>query len=95
MVHDSLLTYVGLIDGVYKLANEGNARIYWQDHQIPSVGLRPLTVYGVGREVGMTSSPTKAIKAMLSGASYSVPFNGPTSWNYIEDIADIFIRYHP
>ena len=39
--------------GVFKLCNEGNARLYWQEHGLPSVGLRPLTVYGVGREVGM------------------------------------------
>ena len=30
--------------GVFKLCNEGNARIYFQDHGIASVGLRPLTV---------------------------------------------------
>ena len=33
----------------------------------PSVGLRPMTVYGVGRDQGMTSSPTKAIAAALLG----------------------------
>ncbi|MEE2887689.1 MAG: NAD-dependent epimerase/dehydratase, partial [Planctomycetota bacterium] len=33
--------------GVYKCANEGNARIYFQDEGLTSVGLRPLTVYGV------------------------------------------------
>src|SRR4051812_36392437 len=27
--------------GVYKVANEGTARIYWQDWQVGSVGLRP------------------------------------------------------
>ena len=37
--------------GVYKLANEGTARLYWQDYGIRSVCLRPHTVYGVGREL--------------------------------------------
>ena len=46
--------------GVYKQANEGNARIYWQDDGLASIGLRPTTVYGVGRDQGMTSGPTKA-----------------------------------
>ena len=41
--------------GVYKRANEGTARIFWQDNNMPSVGLRPLTVYGVGRDQGLTS----------------------------------------
>src|SRR5438034_9365753 len=33
--------------GVYKRANEGNARVYALDDGIASVGLRPMTVYGV------------------------------------------------
>ena len=35
--------------GVYKAANEGTAKIYWQDHQISSIVLRPYTVYGVAQ----------------------------------------------
>ena len=53
--------------GVYKQANEGNARVYWLDDGVPSVGLRPMTVYGVGRDQGMTSGPTKAIVAAVLG----------------------------
>ncbi len=53
--------------GVYKQANEGNARVYWLDDGVPSIGLRPMTVYGVGRDQGMTSGPTKAIVAAVLG----------------------------
>ncbi len=77
--------------GTFKLANEGNARTYWTLHGIPSVALRPLTVYGVGREVGLTSSPTKAAKAVVLGHPYEIGFSGSTCFNYVEDIADIFI----
>ncbi|MEC9032485.1 MAG: NAD(P)-dependent oxidoreductase [Planctomycetota bacterium] len=77
--------------GVFKLCNEGNARLYWEEHGLPSVGLRPLTVYGVGREVGITSGPTKAIRAALLGEEFTVPFSGVTGFNYIQDIADDFI----
>src|SRR4030095_16051568 len=35
--------------GVFKRTNEGSARIYFLDHGVFSVGLRPLTVYGVNR----------------------------------------------
>ena len=45
------------IYGVYKIANEGTARMYWQESQVASVGLRPLIVYGGGRDQGVTSSP--------------------------------------
>ena len=77
--------------GVFKLCNEGNARLYWEEHGVPSVGLRPLTVYGVGREVGITSGPTKAIRAAVLGKEYTVPFSGVTGFNYVQDIADDFI----
>jgi len=36
--------------GVYKQANEGSARVYWRDDQIASIGFRPYTVYGPGRD---------------------------------------------
>ncbi len=49
--------------GVYKQANEGTARIYWQDDDMSSIGLRPYTVYGPGRDQGLTSAPTKAMLA--------------------------------
>src|SRR5262249_46942889 len=38
--------------GVFKCCNEGNARIYYQEHGLSSIGLRPWTVYGVGRDFG-------------------------------------------
>lgn len=77
--------------GVYKLANEGNAQVYWLDDKIPSVGLRPLTVYGVGRDQGMTSGPTKAIAAAVLGVPFTVPFGGPTLFQYAEDVARALI----
>lgn len=77
--------------GVFKTANEGNARVYWLDHRLPSVGLRPLSVYGVGREVGITSGPTKAIRAAVLGGEFVIPFTGTTGFNYAADIAADFI----
>lgn len=77
--------------GVYKQANEGTARIYWQDNQISSVGLRPYTVYGVGRDQGMTSSPTKAMFAAAVGQPYHISFGGRGIFQYAEDVANAFI----
>jgi nucleoside-diphosphate-sugar epimerase len=73
--------------GVYKQANEGNARIYWLDSGLSSIGVRPMTVYGVGRDQGMTSGPTKAIVAAVLGQPYRVPFSGPTLYQYAPDVA--------
>ncbi len=77
--------------GVYKQANEGNARIYWLDTGLSSVGVRPMTVYGVGRDQGMTSGPTKAIVAAVLGQPYRVSFSGPTMYQYAADVARTLI----
>ena len=73
--------------GVYKFANEGTARIYWADSGVPSVGLRPMTVYGAGRDQGMTSSPTVAIAAAVLGTPFRIAFGGSTLYQYAEDVA--------
>jgi UDP-glucuronate 4-epimerase len=77
--------------GVYKLANEGNARVYWLDDGLSSIGLRPMTVYGVGRDQGMTSGPTKAIVAALLGLPYRIGFGGSTLFQYADDVARTLI----
>ena len=77
--------------GVYKLANEGNARVYWLEDGIPSVGLRPMIVYGVGRDQGMTSGPTKGIVAAVIGQRYTVSFGGAALYQYAEDAAHMLV----
>lgn len=77
--------------GVFKLANEGNARVYYEAHGLSSIGLRPLTVYGVARDQGLTSGPTKAVKAAVVGQSYAVQFTGTTDFLFAEDAARAFI----
>ena len=77
--------------GVFKRANEGNARIYFLDHGLSSVGLRPLTVYGVNRDTGLTSDPTKAMKAAVLGVPFHIRFGGATDFQYVEDTAAAFI----
>ncbi|HUZ47859.1 MAG TPA: NAD-dependent epimerase/dehydratase family protein [Terriglobia bacterium] len=78
--------------GVYKQANEGNARVYYLNNGISSVGLRPGTVYGVGRDQGITSGPTKAIKATVAGQPYTIHFTGGFDMQYARDTAEIFLR---
>jgi nucleoside-diphosphate-sugar epimerase len=77
--------------GVYKQANEGTARIYWQDHRVRSVGLRPYTVYGVGRDQGMTSDPTKALKAAVLGRPFRMAIGGRMDMQYADDVARAFL----
>lgn len=78
--------------GAFKVCNELNARVYWLDHGIPSVGLRPWTVYGVGRDFGVTSEPTKAIKAVAAGRPYRISYGGLQDLQYVGDVAAAFVR---
>src|SRR5436305_1915374 len=77
--------------GVFKRANEGNARVHYLDHGLSSVGLRPLTVYGVNRDTGLTSDPTKAMKAAALGVPFHIRFGGATDFLYVADAAAAFI----
>ena len=77
--------------GVFKRANEGNARVYFLDHGLSSVGLRPLTVYGVNRDTGLTSDPTKAMKSAVLGQTFHIRFGGATDFQYVADTAAAFI----
>ena len=77
--------------GVYKFANEGTARIYFADAGVASVGLRPMTVFGVGRDQGRTSSPTVAIAAAVLGTPFRISFGGSTLFQYAPDVARTLI----
>ena len=78
--------------GAFKRCNEDNARVYFLDNGVNSIGLRPLTIYGVGRDFGLTSDPTKAMKATVVGRPFHMRFGGRTDFQYVADTADIFIR---
>jgi UDP-glucuronate 4-epimerase len=78
--------------GVYKQANEATARIYWQDDGIASIGVRPHTIYGPGRDQGMTSTPTVAMLAAAKGESYHISFGGCNGFQYADDVAKILIQ---
>ncbi len=76
--------------GAFKLACEGSARAYWQDHGLNSVGFRPTTIYGPGREVGLSAGPTLACGAAVRGEAYTLPFTGTVDLLYVDDVAAIF-----
>lgn len=78
--------------GVYKRASEQAASIFWRDHALPSIALRPNIVYGLGRDQGMSSKTTLAIQAASLGLDYEVPFTGRQSWLYAGEAAAAFIQ---
>ena len=91
-VPEGALLQPGTHYGVFKQANEGNARVYFMNDGIASVGLRPWAVYGVGRDQGVTSGPTKAIKATVVGRPYTIRFTGGLDLQYVDDTAKIALR---
>lgn len=78
--------------GVYKQANEGTAHVYWNDNGISSIGFRPYVVYGVGRDQGVTSTPTTAMLAAAANKPYHISYGGQTVFQYADDTARAFIQ---
>jgi len=54
--------------GVYKRDNESTAAVFFAESGVSSIGLRPHTVYGVGRDQGLTSAPTVASSGQMGWA---------------------------
>jgi len=78
--------------GAYKVTNELTAQVYWQDHSLSSTVLRPYTVYGLGRDQGLTSDPTKAMLAAAQGEAYHIGFGGRQQLHFASDVAQQFIE---
>ena len=81
----------GTIYGVYKRANEATAHVYFEENQISSTGLRPHTVYGVGRDQGLTSAPTTAMLAAAAGTTFAIPYSSAAQLQFARDVARAFI----
>jgi UDP-glucuronate 4-epimerase len=77
--------------GVFKLANEGTAHVYFEDDGIGSVGLRPYVIYGPGRDQGLTADPTLAMEAAAGGDGYEMRWGGRCQLQFAADAARIFV----
>jgi UDP-glucuronate 4-epimerase len=77
--------------GVHKQACEGLARIFWQEEQVPSIGIRPLVVYGPGRDNGLTASPSIAMANAARGEDSVIAFGGRTQLQFAPDTAKVFV----
>lgn len=77
--------------GVFKQANEGNARVFFTANDISSVGLRPWAVYGFGRDIGLTADPSLALRAAVEGKPFHIRIGGKMDLQYVADVAAIFL----
>jgi nucleoside-diphosphate-sugar epimerase len=84
--------WLATLYGAYKLCDEMIARTYAEDWDVPSVGIRPGVVYGVGRDQGLTSKTTVAILAAAAEQPYTVPFSGEVSALHAGEVASAFIK---
>jgi nucleoside-diphosphate-sugar epimerase len=84
--------WLATLYGAYKLCDEMIARTYAEDWGVPSVGIRPGVVYGVGRDQGLTSKTTVAILAAAAERPYTVPFSGAVSALHAGEVASAFIK---
>lgn len=76
--------------GVYKLANEGTARVFWHDEDVPSIGIRPYVVYGPGRDQGLTSGPSLAMAAGARSEGYEIAYGGTAQYDFAPDVGRAF-----
>jgi nucleoside-diphosphate-sugar epimerase len=77
--------------GVFKLANEGTARVYWVDDDVASIGIRPYVVYGPGRDQGLTSGPSLAMAAAARGEGHTIGYGGTAQYDYAPDVGRAFV----
>jgi len=77
--------------GVYKVDNEWSAKVYFAEHGLSSIGIRPFVVYGPLRDQGMTSTPTTAMKMAIKGKPYQISYGGEFGFQYVDDSAKAFI----
>jgi nucleoside-diphosphate-sugar epimerase len=78
--------------GIWKCANESTARIFETDYDLPSVGLIPHTIYGPGRDQGLTSQPTSAVLAAVRKQAFHIEYGGSLALQFAPDTARDFIQ---
>ncbi|MCW6508158.1 NAD-dependent epimerase/dehydratase family protein [Lichenifustis flavocetrariae] len=84
--------WLATLYGAHKACGEAMAQVYWQDWQVPSVGIRPGVVYGPARDQGMSAAPTVAMVAAVVGKPYTVPYTGPFPFLYVREVASAFVK---
>lgn len=82
--------------GIWKLAGEHIAKLYYDNTKVPTICLRINTTFGKGRDKGKTSAPTNALKAIALGAvngklmPFEMPYSGRENYHFVEDVGAQF-----
>jgi UDP-glucose 4-epimerase len=78
--------------GAYKQAVDRIAEQYWQHFGLRSLAVRPHVVYGPERDLGLTAGPSLACRAAARGEPYHIGYRGLVGYDYVEDVANVFVR---
>ena len=84
--------WLATLYGAHKACCEAMAKVYWQDWQVPSIGIRLGVVYGPARDQGMSAAPTHAMLAAIVGKPYDIPYTGPFPFLYVREAAAAFVK---
>ncbi len=76
--------------GVWKLAGEQLSKIFSLETGIPTVSLRPGVLFGPGRDAGLTAATTTAIKSVVLGRPFEIPFRGRMDYQFSQDVGAAF-----
>lgn len=76
--------------GTWKLAGEQISGFLHEDTGVPTICLRPGVLYGPGRDAGLTSTPTTAMKCVVLGRPYEIPFKNRQDYLYAPDVGAAF-----
>lgn len=76
--------------GHWKVAGEGATQALFMETGVSAVSLRLATTYGPGRDRGLTSAPTSAMKAIVAGERFEMPYAGREHYHYVHDVGAAF-----
>lgn len=76
--------------GHWKVAGEGATQALHLESGVPAVALRLATTYGPGRDRGLTSAPTSAMKALVAGERFEMTYQGREHYHYVNDVGAAF-----
>ena len=78
--------------GIHRHTMEMTAEVFFRQHGVTSIGLRPWVVYGAGRFNGLSAQPSLAMVAAAAGAPFHIQFGGRNVVHHVRDVALGFIR---
>ncbi|MFP8958180.1 NAD-dependent epimerase/dehydratase family protein [Natrialbaceae archaeon A-CW3] len=85
------LVYPDTLYGATKEYNEHQARVYYDDHDVSHVALRPTVAYGPYRETGGSAFLANIIEKPALGEPFAVEYGDQViDWQYVRDIAQAF-----